>query len=402
MRRILIIGSAGAGKTVLSLQLGELLRLPVVHLDALHWLPGWEKPPRDAWLQIVDELIQRDSWIMDGNYDSTLEPRLEACDTVVLLDLPRALCLYRVLKRSLAHHGRPRPDLNEECREQLPDREFISWIWNYPKRNIPRVRALLQRHEGRKTIFVLKSRRDIRRLVDKMAALHRAVTEVVSRLEDKGLVSIYLCGSLGTPDELPSSDIDLLAIVEDSFDVDEGKLADDYLRTEFSRQTDVKATVARVTLSELAGDSERDQFIPVPLMVKHFPFFRLMWGRKIDPRGIGVEPYSLKSEAIRHIERVRGTTRSVRMHQGVVRMHPAEFAKMILHLAFVEAEVEHGLAFTPSYERLARHLGHRDDHIAHRALAVRKSRDRSAKTFLELCDAAEQYVDDLEKRLAAW
>ena len=170
MRRILIIGSAGAGKTVLSLQLGELLQLPVVHLDALHWLPGWEKPPRDAWLQIVDELIQRDSWIMDGNYDSTLEPRLEACDTVVLLDLPRVLCLYRVLKRSLTHFGRSRPDLNPECRERLPDREFISWIWNYPKRNTPRVLNLLQRCADRKTVYILRSRRDIRRFVNAIAA----------------------------------------------------------------------------------------------------------------------------------------------------------------------------------------------------------------------------------------
>ena len=170
MRRILIIGSAGAGKTVLSRQLGELLQLPIMHLDALHWLPGWEKPPRDDWHRMVGELIQRDSWIMDGNYDGTLEPRLEACDTVILLDLPRTLCLYRVVKRSLLHYGRSRPDLNPECREQLPDREFISWIWEYPKRNTPRVLALLQRFGGRKQIFILKSRRGIRRFLSTIAA----------------------------------------------------------------------------------------------------------------------------------------------------------------------------------------------------------------------------------------
>ena len=170
MRKILIIGSAGAGISVLSLKLAGLLQLPVIHLDALHWRPGWEKPPRGEWQRTVFELVQRDAWIMDGNYDSTLEVRLEACDTIVLLYLPRILCLYRVLKRSLAHFGRARPDLHPGCREQLPDREFVSWIWHYPVRNIPRVLALLQLYEGRREIFILKSRQDVRRFLSDITA----------------------------------------------------------------------------------------------------------------------------------------------------------------------------------------------------------------------------------------
>src|SRR5688572_4725457 len=96
MRRVLIIGSAGAGKSTLAQQLGAIVGLPVIHLDAHYWNAGWKETPQEEWKQRVAELLRRDAWIMDGNYGSTLRERVEAADTVILLDLSRVRCLYRV------------------------------------------------------------------------------------------------------------------------------------------------------------------------------------------------------------------------------------------------------------------------------------------------------------------
>mgnify|MGYP002149391403 FL=1 len=83
MKKILVIGSGGAGKSTFATRLGELLRINVVHLDRLHWKPGWVEPSKAEWAETVNELISREAWVMDGNYSGTLEQRLAACDTVV-------------------------------------------------------------------------------------------------------------------------------------------------------------------------------------------------------------------------------------------------------------------------------------------------------------------------------
>src|SRR5918992_2213979 len=103
MKRILVIGSGGAGKSTVARRLGQLLDLEVNHLDKFYWKPGWVESPRDEWLETVIELINRDSWIIDGNYSGTLELRLQKADTVVFLDMPRRLCLWRIVKRNLQY-----------------------------------------------------------------------------------------------------------------------------------------------------------------------------------------------------------------------------------------------------------------------------------------------------------
>src|SRR5687767_13223841 len=138
MRRILVIGSGGAGKSTLARDMGERLRLPVVHLDRLYWRAGWTKPSADEWTRQVAELIGGDAWVMDGNYSGTLDLRIPAADTIVFLDLPRIVCLWRVLRRRLAFRGRTRPEMHPDCPERITW-EFIDWIWTYPTRSRPRV-----------------------------------------------------------------------------------------------------------------------------------------------------------------------------------------------------------------------------------------------------------------------
>ena len=157
MKRVLVIGSGGAGKSTLSRRLGELLGLEVIHLDVAFWRPGWTETPKDEWRQKVEELCRRDSWVMDGNFSGTLETRLAACDTVVFLDLPRAVCVWRALKRVVMYRNTPRPDMAEGCHETF-EPKFLLWVWNYPARTRPKVLRLLEQHaEGRKIVRLRSS-----------------------------------------------------------------------------------------------------------------------------------------------------------------------------------------------------------------------------------------------------
>ena len=167
MRKVLVIGSGGAGKSTVAQQLGQLLDIEVKHLDRYYWQPGWTETPKEEWLQTVTELVSGDSWIIDGNFGGTLELRLKHCDTIVFLDMSRLLCLWRVVKRRLLYHNRSRPDMAEGCNEKL-DLDFILWVWNYASRSRPKVVRLLQEQcEGKKVVW-LRSPREVRNFLARL------------------------------------------------------------------------------------------------------------------------------------------------------------------------------------------------------------------------------------------
>src|SRR5215210_4030168 len=160
MRRVLVIGSGGAGKSTVAKRLGKLLDIEVKHLDKSYWQPGWTEPSKEDWLQKVTELTSGDSWIIDGNYGGTLEFRIQRCDTIIFLDMPRLLCLWRVTKRRLVYRKRSRPDMAEGCPERF-NWEFVEWIWNYSRSSRPKVVRLLREYSATKQIVWLRSRADV-------------------------------------------------------------------------------------------------------------------------------------------------------------------------------------------------------------------------------------------------
>lgn len=164
MRRVLVIGSGGSGKTTFSKKLGERTGLSVIHLDHLFWHPGWVKTPDEDWDRLVAELCARDSWIMDGNYGRTLAPRIEAADTIIFLDLPRIVCTWRILKRQIRYAGRIRPDSAPGCPERLTW-EFVSWVWTYPRQRRPDLLKRLDAARGTKRIVILRDERQIRKFL---------------------------------------------------------------------------------------------------------------------------------------------------------------------------------------------------------------------------------------------
>lgn len=169
VRRVIVIGPGGAGKSIFSRRLGALLGLEVIHLDAEHWGAGWVEMPKDEWRNKVRRLAARDSWVMDGNYSATLDVRLEACDTVVFLDLPRALCVWRVFKRVVTYRRGRRPDMAEGCDERF-DLKFLLWVWNYPRRTRGRVLRLIEEHARGKRVYRLRTRAEVEGFLAKLGA----------------------------------------------------------------------------------------------------------------------------------------------------------------------------------------------------------------------------------------
>ena len=164
MKKVLVIGSGGSGKSTVATRLGALLELEVIHLDKLFWRPGWSRPAPEEWLQTVTDLTDRDSWILDGNYSGTLELRVHKCDTVVFLDLSRWLCLWRIVTRGLRYRSGRRPDMAEGCPEKI-DLEFVLWVWNYPRRTKPKVIKLLREQGEGKQIVWLRSRAEVEKFL---------------------------------------------------------------------------------------------------------------------------------------------------------------------------------------------------------------------------------------------
>lgn len=164
MKRVLVIGSGGAGKSTFARRLGERLGLEVIHLDVMFWRPGWVETPKDEWRRKVEGLCRRESWVMDGNFSATLDVRLAACDTVVFLDLPRTVCVRRALKRLVMYRNTPRPDMAAGCGEKF-DLKFLHWVWTFPSRSRPTVLARLDEFAADKRVVHLRSDAEVERFL---------------------------------------------------------------------------------------------------------------------------------------------------------------------------------------------------------------------------------------------
>ena len=134
--RIMIIGSSGAGKTTLAIQLNNLLNIPVIHLDKEYWKPGWIESQQEEWNEKLNKMVNNGRWIIDGNYGGTyeLDIRFSKADTVIFLDFNRYICMYRIIKRWIQNYGKTRIDMAEGCKEKI-DLSFIKWVWEFPKKS---------------------------------------------------------------------------------------------------------------------------------------------------------------------------------------------------------------------------------------------------------------------------
>ena len=151
MKRIMIIGCPGSGKSTLARVLAAKTGLPLYCLDMMYWNTDRTTKPKEEFRAALRETVALPEWIIDGNYNSTLELRMEACDTVIFLDYPLEVCLSGVEER----RGKPRPDM--PWVETAPDLEFIEFIKKFNEESRPRILGLLERYKD-KNIIVFTSR----------------------------------------------------------------------------------------------------------------------------------------------------------------------------------------------------------------------------------------------------
>ncbi|WP_426126145.1 AAA family ATPase [Pararhizobium sp. PWRC1-1] len=166
-RRFLVIGCSGGGKSTLSRKLSAKLNLPYISMDRdFFWLPGWVKRPKVEEGVLIAASVAQDRWIMDGSGPSSFDLRFPRTDLVIWVRLPRLVCLWGLVCRVASSFGRVRPDMAPGCPEQLPDREFLSYIWNFEQRISPVIVNMLDRHAPDMPVLTLKSRRDIDALTE--------------------------------------------------------------------------------------------------------------------------------------------------------------------------------------------------------------------------------------------
>lgn len=139
----MIVGQPGSGKSTLARRLGDLTGLPVLHMDRIHWTPGWIERPRTERIVMVKEHEARDRWIIEGGLSETWPNRRARADLLIWLDIPTVMRLLGVLQRRVTYRGgESRPDLPRNCPERL-DLEFLRWIWKTRRTHRERMRALV-------------------------------------------------------------------------------------------------------------------------------------------------------------------------------------------------------------------------------------------------------------------
>lgn len=158
MKRVILIGSPGSGKSTMSTKLAQILNLELYHLDNLFWSPGWIMASKEEQISITKDLIQKEEWLIDGNYNGTLELRLERADFVVFFDLPRWLCMVRIFKRMIQYRNQKRPDFNAGT--ERFNWEFVKYVWDFRKSKRPSIYKKLKQYPN-KEIVILKSRKEV-------------------------------------------------------------------------------------------------------------------------------------------------------------------------------------------------------------------------------------------------
>ncbi len=152
MKKVIVIGCPGSGKSTFARALHAKTALPLFHLDMMYWKADKTTVEKAVFLQRLKEVLAQDEWIIDGNYGSTMEMRIKECDTVFFLDFPYKVCLDGLIKR----RGKPRTDM-PWVEDGTVDNEFVNFVKNYNEESKPKVIDLLEKYSN-KDIVIFHSR----------------------------------------------------------------------------------------------------------------------------------------------------------------------------------------------------------------------------------------------------
>jgi len=163
MKKVIVLGCPGSGKTTFSKRLAEKLGLPLYHLDAVWHKPDKTHITREEFDSRIQEIFATDAWIIDGNYNRTIEIRLAACDTVFLFDLPTEVCLEGAISRV----GRDRPDM--PWKEKELDRGFKEQIESFAEKSLPTIYDLIEKYKNGREAVIFKSREQADEFLNQMS-----------------------------------------------------------------------------------------------------------------------------------------------------------------------------------------------------------------------------------------
>lgn len=161
MKKVIVIGCPGSGKSTFSRALHKETGIPLYHLDMLKWNSDKTTVSKEIFLDRLNGILSEDEWIIDGNYASTMELRMSVCDTVLFLDFPLEVCLSGIKERQ----GKPRPDM--PWIETEDDEEFLEFIRDYNTDSRPKVIELLNKYSD-KNIVVFKSRKEAEQYINEI------------------------------------------------------------------------------------------------------------------------------------------------------------------------------------------------------------------------------------------
>lgn len=156
-QRIAIAGCSGSGKSTLAKMLADKTNLPVTHLDRLFWTPGWIQQDSDVFKEKHQEVINEDSWIIEGNNSSTMPERFKRAELIIIFDYPRLLCFYRLFKRLRNDNGQNRPDMAEGCYERF-NMPFYRYVWGFHKTTYPAIMNSIK--DSQAEIKILHTQKD--------------------------------------------------------------------------------------------------------------------------------------------------------------------------------------------------------------------------------------------------
>ena len=154
MKKIIIIGCSGSGKSTFARKLSAKINIPLYYLDMIWYKPDKTTLTKKEFDEQLGALLDKDMWIIDGNYQRTLEMRLEKCDTIFLLDISTKICLESAKSRI----GKKRMDL--PWLETEFEEDFKQWIRNYRDKSLPKIMELLEKYKTNKQIIIFKSREE--------------------------------------------------------------------------------------------------------------------------------------------------------------------------------------------------------------------------------------------------
>ena len=161
MKKIIVIGCPGSGKSTFSKALHNITKIPLYHLDMLFWNKDKTTIEKTVFLERLLKIIKNDEWIIDGNYASTMDLRMQKCDTVIFLDYPLDVCLEGIKERK----GKARSDM--PWIESDDDIEFLEYVKNYNSQCRPNVIELLRKYSN-KDIYIFSNREQAEEFLNKI------------------------------------------------------------------------------------------------------------------------------------------------------------------------------------------------------------------------------------------